>query len=119
MTLLAVWWQYLDPSARTKMFDKGMSKSNCAMVWAARGGHIGICAMLMEIPVKCTRKHYETLDASFRSGHMGAATIMQQRCLNLLQEGYLKDELFAALEGNDVSKAKKILDEASLAALPL
>ena len=104
-------WQYLDPPARTKLFDKGMSKNNCAMVHAARGGHVEICHMLMEIPVKCTRRHFEALEGEFRRSPMGAATIMQSRCLNLLQEGYLKDELFAALESNDVSKAKKILDE--------
>ena len=73
--------------------------------------------MLLEIPVKCLRKHGDALVESLH----GRITRDQQECSNLLEEGYLKDELFAALEapaprgsgGGDVAKAKKILDEAA------
>jgi hypothetical protein len=84
-----------------------------------RGGHVEICRMLLEIPVKCLRKHGVALVESLH----GMISQDQQECSNLLEEGYLKDELFAALEappprgsgsgGGDVAKAKKILDEAA------
>jgi len=113
-----------------------MSKSECAIVLAAKqgdtpsltltltltltsspilttsvSGHVGVVEMLLDIPVKCLRKHGSALSDHIRSkGGMPSKRL--QDCANLVEEGYLKDELFTALERNDVAKAKKILEEA-------
>ena len=68
-----------------------MSKSECAIVLAAKEGHVGVCELLLDIPVKCLRKHGASLSEHFRNGRGGMTSQRQQDCANLIEEGYLKE----------------------------